>query len=64
MQNYYEVKDLDEGSNYLDIFNALYVSDEKLSYDDIVVKFFVTYSSLQRFVKRANSLAEKINKVK
>ena len=42
LQNYYKVKDLDENKNYLDILNALYVPSEKLSYDAIAAKCFVS----------------------
>lgn len=54
------IKDLEEGNNFLDIFNALYDSCEKLSYDEIAAKFFISINTLKRYVVRFNDLAEKL----
>lgn len=68
LQNYYHIKDLDESRNdntthHLDIFNALYVSNKKPTYDVIVADYATSVSALRRCIVRINELAEKISKL-
>lgn len=64
LQKYYSIKDLDECTNFLGIFNALYVDNVKLSYDEVAAKFYISINTLKRYIKKFNSLAEKLLKVK
>jgi len=61
LKEYYLIRDLDDGTNYSDIFNVLYVEKEDLTYDEIMYKFYISESNLKRFIKKANSLAKKLN---
>lgn len=62
LQDYYFKRDLDDGTNYLGVFNALYVSDKILTYDEIAYKFAMSLNTLKRFVDKANTFAEKLFK--
>lgn len=62
LQNYYLCKDLDEGKNYLKIFNELYISAENLTYESIASKYFLGINTLKRYITRINELAKKLSK--
>jgi len=64
LQNYYAMKDLDESKNFLGIFNALYVSEEQLTYDEIAIRYYVGINTLKRYVVKFNRLAMLIAKSK
>ena len=64
LQEYFRVHDMDYGTNRLDIFNALYASEEKLTHDEIACKFFISDTSLRRIIKKTNILAEKLSNTK
>jgi len=64
LQEYYAVKDIDDGKNYLKIFNDLYVSKEKYTLNYIAYKFFVSFNTLQNYIKMFNELAQKLSNVK
>lgn len=60
MWNYYVITDLETDYQLADIFFQLYMCKEKLSYDDIVAKFSIGLSTLNRYRLRFNGLAEKL----
>jgi len=57
LQKYYELKDIVEGGNLFPIFNDLYASEERLSYDEIALKYSVGLSTLKRYIDRFNNAA-------
>jgi len=57
LQNYYTIKDIDENKNFLKIFNALYVSEKRLTYDEIARQFFIGVNTLKRYIEKFNLLA-------
>jgi hypothetical protein len=64
LREYYRKRDLDDGSNWMKIFDELYISRERLCYDKIMYKHGISESSLKRFIARANALAEKLLSIK
>ena len=60
LYKYYGVKDLDDGTNWQRVFDELYVLKSKLSYEKIMFKYFISESTLCRFIERVNTLAEKL----
>lgn len=60
MYIHYIKLDLEIGGNLALVFKELYMSDKKLSYDEISYKFSIGLTTLQRYRKRFNSLAEKM----
>ena len=54
------MQDLDEGTNFLDIFVSKYISKDKLSNNEIAAKFFVSEPTLYRYISKFNSLAKKL----
>jgi len=52
--------DLETGDQSADIFYALYMNSEELTYDEIVYKFNIKLTTLRRYRKRFNVLAEKL----
>lgn len=57
---YYLKNDLETGDQLSDIFYALYMSDDEMSYDDIVYKYSIGLSTLGRYRQRFNGLADKL----
>ncbi len=55
--DYYVKNDLETGDQLADIFYALYMNSEKLTYDEIVYRFNIGLSTLSRYRKRFNKLA-------
>ena len=65
LQDFYQKKDWYDGSICLKIFNELYVSEEKLSYEKIRRKLYITAANtVERFAEKANAFAEKLSNVK
>ena len=62
LQEYYKVKDLEYETNYLEIFTEIFINNDRPSYEEIEYKFFITTSTLRRFILKTNLLAEKISK--
>ncbi len=58
--DYYVKNDLETGDQLADIFYALYMNSEELTYDEIVYKFNIGLSTLRRYRKRFNVLARKL----
>lgn len=58
--DYYVKNDLETGDQLGDIFYELYLSDDNLSYDEIVCKYHIGLSTLRRYRKRFNDLAAKL----
>jgi len=58
--DYYVKNDLETGDQLGDIFYALYLSRDNLSYDEIVYKYNIGLSTLKRYRKRFNDLAAKL----
>lgn len=58
--DYYTKNDLETGNQLGDIFYALYLSDDNLSYDEIVYAYNIGLSTLKRYRKRFNDLAAKL----
>ena len=58
--DYYNKVDFELSTNYCDIFYELYLSNERLSYDDIVEKYNICISTLDRCRIRFNKLAAKL----
>ena len=52
--------DLETGNQLADIFYDLYINKNKASYDDIVFKYNIGLSTLNRYRIRFNELAEKL----
>ena len=59
---YYEIYDLDQGTNHYYIFKALYRSSKKKSYEDISEEYYISISMLKRYIKRYDKLAIKVIK--
>lgn len=57
---YYLKNDLETGDRLSDIFYALYMSADEMSYDDIVYKYSIGLSTLGRYRQRFNGLADKL----
>ena len=57
---YYLKNDLETGDQLSDIFYALYMSDDDLTYDEIVFQYNIALSTLGRYRRRFNNLADKI----
>lgn len=57
---HYAKIDLETGENLAVVFKELYLSKEKLSYDEISYKYSIALSTLQRYRKRFNDFAEKM----
>ena len=57
---HYAKIDLETGENLAVVFKELYLSKERLSYDDISYKYSIVLSTLQRYRKRFNDFAEKM----
>ncbi len=55
--DYYVKNDLETGDQLADIFYALYMNSEELTYDEIVYRFNIGLSTLSRYRKRFNKLA-------
>lgn len=64
LQNYYKIKDIEKNTKFLQIFNDLYISQEKLSYDKISAKYYIGINTLNRYIEKFNTLAEKLTEVK
>lgn len=58
--DYYAKNDLETGDQLADIFYALYMNSEELTYDEIVYKFNIGLTTLSRYRKRFNVLARKL----
>ena len=58
--DYYVKNDLETGDQLADIFYALYLNSEELTYDEIVYKFSIGLSTLSRYRRRFNKLARKL----
>lgn len=64
MQRYYKIYDMDCGTNFCDIFTALYLEKTEVTYDEIALRFGVSIPTLSRYIKQFNVLAEKLlNKI-
>lgn len=64
MQRYYKIYDMDCGTNYCEIFAALYLEETNATYDEIASRFGVSIPTIGRYIKQFNSLAEKLlNKI-
>lgn len=57
---HYAKIDLETGENLAVVFKELYLSKERLSYDEISYKYSIALSTLQRYRKRFNDFAEKM----
>ena len=62
MLDYYEIYDLDKGTNHCYIFKDLYKTRKKKTYEDISEEYHISDSTLKRYIKRYNRLAVKIIK--
>ncbi len=60
VEDYYNKVDFELDTDLSDIFFELYLSKEQLSYDDIVNKYSICLSTLDRYRIRFNNLAEKL----
>ena len=58
--DYYVKNDLETGDQLADIFYALYMNSEELTYDEIVYKFNIGLSTLSRYRRRFNYMARKL----
>lgn len=58
--DYYKKVDFELDTNYSDIFFELYLCKDKLSFDDIVAKFSIGLSTLDRYRLRFNRLAYRL----
>lgn len=64
IQRYLADRDLYDDTNLLEIFNALYDSEDKLTFREIELKYFIQESALRGFILKINEFAEKKQKVK
>ena len=62
MLAYYDLHDLDHKTNHHAIFKALYKSRKIAAYEDIADEYFISISTLKRYLSRYNRLAKKIIK--
>ena len=60
MKEFYEMNDLYENRNDIEIFVALYVDDEELSFDEIAIKCNVVERTLYRFRKKCIAFAKRL----
>lgn len=60
LQWYFAVYDADNNTNHLKIINRLYVSDVQLTYDQIAFETGVSLPTLNRYIKRYDSIAQRI----
>ncbi len=60
IEDYYDKVDFELDTDLSDIFFELYLSKERLTYDEIVNKCNICLSSLDRCRIRFNKLAEKL----
>ena len=60
MWSYYYHNDLETNNCLADIFYRLYLTEKKDSYDKIVLDFNIGLSTLSRYRKKFNDLAEKL----
>ena len=58
--DYYTKNDLETGDHLGDTSDALYLSSDNLSIDEIVEKYYIGISTLKRYRKRFNDLAAKL----
>lgn len=64
MQRYYKIYDMDYGTNFCEIFAALYLEESKATYYEIASRYGVSIPTIGRYIKQFNSLAEKLlNKI-
>lgn len=56
--DYYTKNDLETGDQLSKIFFALYISCDHLTYDELVLKFNISYITLYRYRRRFNRFAE------
>jgi hypothetical protein len=59
MLDYYEIYDLDHGTNHRKIFSELYIKRNK-RYEEIANDNFIDLNTLIRYIKSYNDLALKI----
>lgn len=60
LQLYFAIYDVDNNTNHLKIINRLYVSDAQLTYDQIAFETGVSLPTLNRYIKRYDSIAQRI----
>ena len=60
LQLYFAIFDADNNTNHLKIINRLYVSDVQLTYDQIAFETGVSLPTLNRYIKRYDSIAQRI----
>jgi len=58
--DYYVKNDLETGNQLGKIFYALYMSDDNWSYDEIACEYHIGLSTLNRYRKRFNEMANKL----
>ena len=60
MLRYYEIKDIDLGTNHHEIFIMLYWLGDSYTYDEIAQKFYISPFTLDRYRQKYNELAHKL----
>lgn len=61
MYGYYQIADIDMGCIYSQVFKLLYLNDEKLTYEQVAIKSNIGNNTLDRYIKKFDSLAEKLS---
>ena len=60
MYEYYKINDIETCGNLGDVFYALYIREINSSYDEIAAEFYIHISTLDRYRKKYNQLAESL----
>ncbi len=57
---YYEINDIDIGTQHGKIFRTLYLTSNNISYDEIAYRFNINVYTLDRYRQKYNDLARKL----